>query len=190
MSIAHPSLRFKLRSTPTGVVNRYSITLLVVLFALNQSGCDAPSQPAQRLLTTCADRTTSDQLAVGIGRDGFTATDELDRALIVGGYQGGHHLWGALRLNANTAGDVDQLHLIACQDETIIAEALYGSVDSILTESDDFYGIPVVFGPGVDVSTLEGMPVTIIAAVNGDQGISYATATIDLECCGHVADGD
>lgn len=165
--------------------------LLTFVLLLALAGCGTPATPPEPLLTNCILPTISTGVALGIGRDGFVATEALGQALIVGGYQGGHHLWGALRFQGLASIDATRrLHIIACKDDEIIAEALYSSIGSLLKSQTDLYGIPVVFGPTIDVATLDTQSVSLIAGVETANQVTFSSVELSLKCCGHVADGD
>ena len=162
-----------------------------LLILLSIAGCDGPAPATVPLLTECEPTTVSNQISLGIGKDGFEAMESIDHALIVGGYQGGHHLWGAVRFDETTVLDqVKRLHLIVCEDDQIIAQALYASVDAVLRTQSELYGIPIVFASGVDVASLDGRGVSVLVGLETDTAPLFTHGTTDLKCCGHVADGD
>ena len=153
-------------------------------------GCDE-GVPTVPLLTECAIPNTTRAAALGIGKDDFAAIDQIEDALIVGGYQGGHHLWAALRLpNEVRLEDLSRLHILACDGTDVAAEALYASAQSVGQSGQDLFGVPVVFGPNRAVYTLEGERLQLYAAVEDGETVYVAEGSVTLRCCGHVADGD
>ena len=191
MSIAHFTASYKSRAIALGGVVHRQVFITVLLLVCTLSGCEDSAPPAHPILTNCMLPMLTPDLSLGFGKDSFEPTETLEQALIVGGYQGGHHLWGALKLSENLDTDSSgRLHMIICFGDAIIAEALYGSVDGLLSADSALYGIPIVFGPHVDVLSLEGLTVQVVAGIETTQGVAYAGADVALTCCGHVADGD
>lgn len=191
MSIAHLNLLFKRHSVESSALHLVKRHMVAFLFCFSIAGCEGTSSAPVPLLTACTPSTASNQLSLGIGKDQFDAMEFIDHALIVGGYQGGHHLWGAVRFEDNTVLEgVGRLHMMVCDNEQIIAQALYGSVNALLRSESDLYGIPIVFRSGVDVERLDQTNITVLVGVETSRAIFFADSTVELKCCGHVADGD
>ena len=191
MSIAHLNLLITWHSVVSRAFRlvKRQVWRLFVCFSI--AGCEGTGSPPVSLLTECTPSTASTQISLGIGKDGYEAMESIDHALIVGGYQGGHHLWGALRFEDTTALDgVGRLHLIVCENEQIIAQALYASVNALLRSESVLYGIPIVFVAGVDVTRLNQTNVAVLVGVETSSGTLFADSAAELKCCGHVADGD
>ena len=130
-------------------------------------------------------------LPIGIGKEAFERLDTIDTALIVGGYQGGHHLWGAIRMPEMTRlNSVQRLHMMVCINEQPVAQALYDSILGLPNDDHDVFGIPIVFGLGVDVWTLDATRVSLVMAAEADERLYVGQGAVELRCCGHVADGD
>lgn len=176
---------------PSQHYRRWSVpkTALIGVVMWMVFGCNDANQ-AKPLLDGCLTVSNATSLPIGIGKDAFSPLTAVENALIVGGYQGGHHLWGAVQLPGVDVSDVERLHMVVCIDGEVIAEALYGMIDGLPSGHDSVFGMPIVFMPHVEVWTLEGRPVTLVAAMESGPTIYGASGETRLRCCGHVADGD
>ena len=169
---------------------RHGIGLLL-LCCLSAFGCGQPESPIVPLLTTCNVPADSLELPIGIGKDVFQGVNDINEALIVGGYQGGHHLWGAVRLpNTTSPIAVKRLHMFVCLRDEPVANALYDSVLGLQIRDQDIYGVPIVFTAPTDVWTLGETDVSLVMAVDTHNGLYGGKGAVTLSCCGHVADGD
>jgi hypothetical protein len=188
MTIIRFADQYKCPTIDVGRANHKHAFLAVLMLLGTLAGCQDEISP---LLSNCTAPTVSSGISLGTGKDEFEPTNSIEQALIVGGYQGGYHLWGAIKVPDRVAIDsISRLHIQLCADDVLIAEALYGSVDSIHRSDSALYGIPVVFATGVDVQSLAGSTVTMVAGIETEGTPSFATTDVELECCGHVADGD
>lgn len=173
-------------------LNQHKLYAILIYFlALCGLGCGTNEAPITPLLTGCEEPPMASRLPIGIGKDLFEGLDSIDEALIVGGYQGGHHLWGAIRLpNATRPRDVQRLHMMVCAEGEPLAQALYDSVLGLQKNDQDVFGVPIVFSATVDVGTLGETRVSLWMAAETDDRVYAGQGDVTLRCCGHVADGD
>ena len=168
---------------------KFGVRFLVAFFIFIQ-GCDE-TNPVTPLMTDCSLPMNHRSLAIGLGKDHFASIETIENALIVGGYQGGHHLWGAFQLPDDVSLEsVSRLQALACIDGTIAAAALYQQVASLPHAEGNVFGIPVVFDYTFDVAMLDGVRTQLLIAVETDGAIYADQDSAPLRCCGHVADGD
>ena len=164
--------------------------LLLCLTLGGVLSCD-DTTPTTPLLNGCSLTSDAQTARLGIGKDGFEPLETVDTALIVGGYQGGHHLWAALRLpDGVDVSELGRLHILACDGQNTIAKALYASAQSVSQQNQDLFAIPVVFGPNQTVNDLDDQRLSLFAAVEHSEHTYVASGEVVLRCCGHVADGD
>ena len=117
--------------------------------------------------------------------------DSVEDINIVQGYQGGFHLWGALRFASREQIDrTNAIQLVACLDGKIIADSSYESIAYLPRKELALYGLAIIFLPSIDVTQLGGRQINLIAAVQTDNNLHFSTASTSTRCCGHVADGD
>lgn len=176
---------------PSHRYRRWSLreSTLMGAFVCMMFSCNDEVQ-MQPLLDGCLPDSNAASLPIGVGKDAFSPLNSVENTLIVGGYQGGYHLWGALQLPNRDVSHIQRLHMVACIDDAVVAEALYGKPDGLPHGGETVFGVPIVFMPHVEVWTLGGQRVTIVAAVQSGATIYGASGITHLRCCGHVADGD
>lgn len=159
--------------------------------ALGFAGCGQTEPPIVPLLTECERPQQSISLPIGIGKDAFEEYVSVAGALIVGGYQGGHHLWGALRMpSPENMRAIRRVHMMVCLDDEPVAEALYDTIDGLLMEGRDIFGVPIVFNGDTNVWTLDGTTVNLLVGVETAEDLYSNEGMVTVRCCGHVADGD
>lgn len=167
---------------------------LCLSVSVNGCGIDSGSNDevaALEFITSCEVSTQSNDVILGIGNKDFVTIDSVEDVNIVQGYQGGFHLWGALRFASREQIDrTNAIQLVACLDGKIIADSSYESIAYLPRKELALYGLAIIFLPSIDVTQLGGRQINLIAAVQTDNNLHFSTASTSTRCCGHVADGD
>lgn len=171
-----------------------ALALFVMITTMSACGFGDDSHESYESLgfiTTCEAITPSTDVILGIGSRGFETVDAVSEAKIVQGFQGGHHLWGALRFSSvERFENAQAIQLVACLDGELIADSSYRSIDYLPGQGVDLYGLAIIFLPSVNVTQIDGRQLALTAAVQIDGDIHFSTASTTAKCCGHVADGD
>ena len=153
-------------------------------------GCGDASGTTEDL-TSCGDSTvTENAIEPGIGGTRFQPISDGDEVLMVGGFQGGHHLWGAIRLVTGQTTDISAIHFLVCQNDLPIAEQRYRDITGLPQADRELFGVPIVFTGIPPVTALDNMEATVHYAVEVNDTVQKAQARVNLACCGHVINGD
>ena len=164
-----------------------SFRLLALMSLL---GCGDSSGSAEELTSCTVSTGTESNIKPGIGGSSFQPISDGDDALMVGGFQGGHHLWGAIQLGMAQTTDITALHFLVCQNNLPIAEQRYRDITGLPQTARALFGVPIVFTGIPPVNELDEMEATVHYAVEVHGVVQEVQVQVNLRCCGHVINGD
>ena len=162
----------------------------MLLALMSLLGCGDTSGSAEDLTSCNAFTATESKIKPGMGGSSFQPIADGDDALIVGGFQGGHHLWGAIRLGMAQTTDITALHFLVCQNNLPIAEQRYRDITGLPQTARSLFGVPIVFTGIPPVNELDEMEATVHYAVEVNGLVKEVQVQVTLSCCGHVINGD
>ena len=151
-------------------------------------GCGETSGTVETLTSCNGAISPESTIEPGIGGVRFQSISDGDEVWMIGGFQGGHHLWGAIRLGRAQTTEISALHFLVCQNELPIAEQRYRDMRGLPQTPHELFGVPIVFTGSPTVTALDGTEATLRYAVKVNDIIQEAQVRVSLNCCGHVTE--
>lgn len=167
-------------------IMRSRVRLLVLMSFF---GCGETSGTVEALTSCNRPISPESNIEPGIGGVRFRSISDGDEVRMIGGFQGGHHLWGAIRLEMAQTTEISALHFLVCQNDLPIAEQRYQDLRGLPQTPHELFGVPIVFTGIPTVTALDGTEAALRYAVKVNDVIQEAQVRVSLKCCGHVTEG-
>lgn len=129
---------------------------------------------------------TDSRLRVGTGFERFEPLADGDDVTFTAGFQGGHHVWGALRVEDLEPVGAELAFSLEVQGEVVASMGFSTDLWASEEEPDAFelYGVTVILGGEHDPYALDGSDGVLRARVEDTAGVTRARAIpVKLRCC-------